>query len=244
MNAAPSGRERLLSRPRNLDFLLRRRTEFLRRHLRPGDRVLEVGAGLGIVGAYVDGLELTSTDIERAPWLDAVADAAKLPFDSGAFDAVVCLHVLHHLERPRRAIEEFIRVLRPDGLLLIAEPHASAVLRFVLAATGHEYIDARVDPFGPGNCQTRGRAGNGNNIVADLLFRDPARFREVFPELSLVHHRLVECVTFLNSGGVGYQALYLPLPRALLAAVGRLDDWLASFEAIFPMSRELVFRKR
>lgn len=236
-------RARLLSPPRNLDFLLRRRTEFLRRHLKAGERVLEVGAGLGIVGRYVPGIELTSTDIEPAAWLHAVADAARLPFGERTFDAIVCLHVLHHLERPRQAIEEFIRVVRPGGLVLIAEPHASVALRLVLAATRHEYIDPSVDPYGPGSCQTRG-AENGNNVVGDLLFRDLERFARAFPQLRLEHHRLVECVTFLNSGGVGYHAPYVPLPRPLLGVAGWLDDRLAFFESLFPMSRELAFRRQ
>lgn len=243
MNAASSRRARTLARP-NLDFLLRRRVEFLRPYLGPGDRVLEVGAGLGIVGLYHRGLRLVSMDLALAPWQDLAADVTQLPFASGAFDAVVCLHVLHHLDRPRVGIEEMLRVVRPGGRLLIAEPHLSAALRAILALTRHEHVDWRVDPFGGGSCKRPGAAADdGNNAIGDLLFADPGRFQREFRGLTLEHHRLTECLTFLNSGGVGYRAPYLPLPQAGHHLVGRLDDWLDRFPRLFPTARELVFRK-
>jgi len=44
-----------------------------------------------------------------------------LPFETGDFDAVVCRNALHHFERPRKAIAEMARVLRPGGLLLLSD---------------------------------------------------------------------------------------------------------------------------
>lgn len=238
------GRSRILTHPSNLDYLLRRRTEFLRRHLRPGDRVLEVGAGLGIAGLYVEGLRLTSTDLHREPWLHAVADAMRLPFRGESFDAVVCLNMLHHLPHPRQCIEEMVRVLRAGGLLLIAEPHASLMMRFVVKLTGHEYVDRNVDPFGLSSCQTSQYPGtNGNNAIGDLLFGNFDRFRQAFPSLHLEEHRLSECLMFLNSGGVGFQVPCLPLPQFTLKLIGKLDDWLVRYPRLFPLCQEVVLRK-
>jgi SAM-dependent methyltransferase len=242
-HAELEARERVLSRPPNLDFLLARRTAFLRRFLKPGDRVLEIGAGFGIVPLYVKGVTIISTDVYHKPWLDAIADAMRLPFKDQAFDAVVCLNVLHHLAHPSQAVGEMIRVVRPGGALLVAEPHASVSMRMALALTRHEGIDATVDPFGPESCQTGGTPDGGNNAIGDLLFEDMRRFRQAFPELSLEHHRLVECLTFLNSGGVGFRVPCVPLPRRALDVVGRIDDWLVRFPGVFPMCRELVLRK-
>ena len=236
-------RQRLLERPANLDFLLTRRTEFLRRFLKAGDRVLEIGAGLGIVPLYVKGVRATSTDVSYKPWLHSVADAMRLPFQDGVFDAVVCLHVLHHLAHPSRAVEEMVRVAKPGGCLLIAEPHASVSLRLVLALTHHEGVDRRVDPFGSASCQASGSVAGGNNAIGDLLFEDMDRFQRTFPGLRLEHHRLAEWLTFLNSGGVGFRAPCVPLPRRALRLMGRLDDWLVRFPGLFPMCRELALRK-
>jgi SAM-dependent methyltransferase len=50
------------------------------------------------------------------------ADAYELPFERDEFDVVTCQTVLIHLAEPERALREMLRVLRPGGLLLAAEP--------------------------------------------------------------------------------------------------------------------------
>ena len=48
------------------------------------------------------------------------SDAQDLPFADAAFDVVVANHMLYHVPEPARAVAEFSRVLRPDGVLLAA----------------------------------------------------------------------------------------------------------------------------
>jgi SAM-dependent methyltransferase len=50
------------------------------------------------------------------------ADASQLPFPAETFNAVVMCEVLEHIARPREAILEAARVLRPDGLLILTMP--------------------------------------------------------------------------------------------------------------------------
>ncbi|QBB69581.1 class I SAM-dependent methyltransferase [Pseudolysobacter antarcticus] len=50
------------------------------------------------------------------------ADASQLPLTSSSVDTVVLLEVMEHLRRPREALEEVMRVLRPDGRLLLSMP--------------------------------------------------------------------------------------------------------------------------
>jgi ubiquinone/menaquinone biosynthesis C-methylase UbiE len=50
----------------------------------------------------------------------AVCDAASLPFDDASFDLVLGHAVLHHLPELERSFGEFLRVLRPGGVLLFA----------------------------------------------------------------------------------------------------------------------------
>jgi ubiquinone/menaquinone biosynthesis C-methylase UbiE len=93
-------------------------------------RVLEVGAGTGLNLPFYDPdaeVVLTEPDAamraraERrgATVVDARAEA--LPFDDGAFDAVVCTLVLCTVEDPGAAVAELRRVLRPGGRLLFIE---------------------------------------------------------------------------------------------------------------------------
>lgn len=50
---------------------------------------------------------------------DIVADCAALPFDSETMDAVVVVHALESSSRPHDVVREAVRVLRPEGRLLI-----------------------------------------------------------------------------------------------------------------------------
>ncbi len=45
-----------------------------------------------------------------------------LPFDAGRFDLIVCLDVLCHLRERGRVFQEWHRVLRPGGRVLVTDP--------------------------------------------------------------------------------------------------------------------------
>jgi SAM-dependent methyltransferase len=62
-----------------------------------------------------------SADLDPARAMDRV-DIADLPYPDGSFGAVVCSHVLEHVEDDRRAMREMRRVLRRGGLALVMVP--------------------------------------------------------------------------------------------------------------------------
>lgn len=114
--------------------------------LRPGARVLDVGCGAGhdtLVmaervdgGGLVVGVDLSATMLAETrrraagvPVLLCRADAQALPFRAGAFDACALRAVLIHTPDPGQAVVEAMRVLRPGGQVLLAEPdHETHVL--------------------------------------------------------------------------------------------------------------------
>lgn len=57
------------------------------------------------------------------------ADVTALPFEDGAFDLVICSHVLEHVPDDATAIAEIFRVLRAPGTALVQTPvnHDQAV---------------------------------------------------------------------------------------------------------------------
>lgn len=97
--------------------------------LGPGDRLLEIGCGGGLLlrealasGAAATGLdhspEMVRLTRERAPEAEVVeGDALALPFGDGAFTAVALAVVLLFLPEPERALRECRRVLAPGGRL-------------------------------------------------------------------------------------------------------------------------------
>lgn len=92
-------------------------------------RVLDVGSGTGVVtsaaaarGADCVGIDFSGSMIREArarhPKLQfQQADAEQMPFVDATFDAVVSNVGIHHVERPRNALAEALRVLRPGGRL-------------------------------------------------------------------------------------------------------------------------------
>ncbi len=61
-----------------------------------------------------------------------VADARTLPFEDNSFDAVMCIEVLEHLEKPGEVISEIARVARPHAKIVLATPDYSKPLAYIL----------------------------------------------------------------------------------------------------------------
>lgn len=113
----------------NLDFLAR--TDLLK----PGDRVLEIGCGIGTIVAELSkqGYDVCGTDISqvaieygRAKYpgvrLD-VQPAEELPYEAGAFDVVLSFDLFEHIARIDRHVAEVHRVLKPGGYYLFQTPN-------------------------------------------------------------------------------------------------------------------------
>jgi ubiquinone/menaquinone biosynthesis C-methylase UbiE len=120
----------------------------LRRVHRPVDGpVLDVGCGPGILLATLAGENpsLVLAGIDLAPEMIRAAqvrlgaraelrvgDAEDLPWDDGQFGVVTCIDSFHHYPKPARAMAEMFRVLKPGGLLVIADPWAPPVVRHAI----------------------------------------------------------------------------------------------------------------
>ena len=103
-------------------------------------KILDVGAGEGALVERYRGRGWDILGVDSAYESPNVrrADLLSLPFDSGAFDAALCLDVLEHialLDQPR-ALSEIARVLKPGGGLLLSVPnlaHLHSRIRFLLS---------------------------------------------------------------------------------------------------------------
>jgi SAM-dependent methyltransferase len=94
-----------------------------------GTRVLDVGTGTGTaaVAARARGARVSAVDADaqmvaaaRARGVDAHTGALpELPYPDGKFDAVVGNFVLNHVGRPRAALAELHRLLRPGGRIAL-----------------------------------------------------------------------------------------------------------------------------
>lgn len=108
-----------------LEAWLRERLAALRQRV-PGGRLLDIGAGSGLVARCAQGIFALRVGLDISPRILAahrsafdlavVGDVAALPFADASFDAVTCFAVLHHLHSFERLVREVVRVLGPGGV--------------------------------------------------------------------------------------------------------------------------------
>lgn len=99
------------------------------------------------------------------------ADLEKLPFEDGTFDLVTCQTVLIHVHEPRQALAEMLRVLRPGGLLLCAEPDNFGIYSAASTQNLTRSLEEEARAFLFELAQQRGRTalGLGNISLGGLL---------------------------------------------------------------------------
>ena len=107
--------------------------------------VLEVGCGAGDFAIHlsknksvVTAVDFSSKAIEiakekakaQSQSVDfQVADAQSLPFASNSFDLIFSCECLEHVPEPQKALNEFYRVLKPSGyLILTTENYSNAMI--------------------------------------------------------------------------------------------------------------------
>jgi SAM-dependent methyltransferase len=185
-------------------------------------RVLEVGGGLGaltesLLERDVAAITVCEPDVELAASLAkrvgrradvVVGGLREVPSDRGAFDAVLYVDVLEHIEDDRAELVSAVSRLTPGGALLVGGPAHDWLFSSFDAAIGHR---RRYD-------RARLRA-----LVAGC------------PTLELVHFAYFDCLGVLLSLGnrwIGCQRMPSPRQvqfwdRLVLPMSRRLDHLLA-----------------
>lgn len=125
---------------------------------KPGERILDLGAGTGSSSASLarSGADVVAADFSPGMLAEGrrrhggirnlsfvEADATNLPFADGEFDAVTMSYALRNVNDPKKALRELFRVTKPGGRLVINE---FSTPPGVLLRAGYRFYNAQVLP--------------------------------------------------------------------------------------------------
>lgn len=151
-----------------------------------------------------------------------------LPFKSQSFDLVLALDVIEHVEDDAHALAECRRILKDNGLLIVAVPAFMWLWSPWDDALGHlrRYTAPRL-------AKTIHRAGLSVKKLTYVFFF-------VFPIAVLVRG----LKRLRQRDALHYSSDFIPIPRILnnaLIRVGRLEQWIVTkLEAGFPFGLSVI----
>lgn len=232
----------------HLERVRRAEVDAVRRWLRPGLVVLELGGADGFQASVLAawGCRVVSVDLPdrpragpaRYPVLDY--DGAHLPFPPAVFDAVFSSNVLEHVTELPALLAESRRVLRPGGLAVHILPspawrvwtslaHYAYLVKYVLG--GARTVPGAVVPDAATLVRRRGAAylvrrallagphGAYPSALAELYYFSAWRWRRVFERAGFTVERVEPTGLFYTGYGLA-PGLSLAARRRLARGLG------------------------
>lgn len=145
-----------------------------------GSRILEAGCAVGATTAIVaqknpnsffTSVDISEESISKARQLMndnniknvefMKADIFNLPFDYGSFDHIFACFVLEHLDKPREALKNLKKYLKPGGSIMVIEGDHGSAYFYPESREAHLAIQCQVD--------LQARYG-GNSLIGRELF--------------------------------------------------------------------------
>ena len=105
-----------------LNRIPERVAEFVAKYHLKDKKVLEVGAGSGLLQDLADdytGLDISPTAQRFFHKPFVIASATEMPFQANSFDALWSVWVLEHIPNPEKALLEMRRVVKPGGYIYL-----------------------------------------------------------------------------------------------------------------------------
>ena len=125
--------KRLNTKHGNIEFITS--LEYIHKYIKPGDKVLDIGAGTGKYSIYLfnEGYDVTALELvkhnlrvleKNEPNIKAYqGNALNLKFEDNSFDIILLFGPMYHLisfEDKLKALMEAKRVLKPNGKIFIS----------------------------------------------------------------------------------------------------------------------------
>lgn len=123
----------------------------IRKYSKPGQKILDVGVGLGRLLEQVDELERYGMDIS-SNYLEITSTKKincclslieDMPYQDDFFDIITCTDVLEHVLDLNLAVKNILRVLKPGGVLIIRVPYKENIAWYLSDDCPYEFVHLR-----------------------------------------------------------------------------------------------------
>lgn len=123
----------------------------IREHALPGQKILDVGVGLGRLLSKTPELQRFGMDISAAYLREAkekgievcLALVEDMPYPDSMFDVIVCTDVLEHVLHLDHACARILNVLKPGGVLIVRVPNREDLTQYVSPELPYHFIHLR-----------------------------------------------------------------------------------------------------
>ena len=233
--------KKLTKKNKNLDYLLKKRFNWMKKYINRKRTVIELGSGNGFIKKYL-GKKIITSDLKTHQNIDYKFDMNNLKLPKKLKKKVnvfILNHSLHHCKDPLELIRIMKDNLKKNGFILINEPEISFVFKFFLKIFNHERWDLDVSKSNQKNFWLQ------NNATGRILFKKNFENKFVKQNFYVVKNQLNEFLIFLNSGGNSVNSPHIKLSETNLNLLNKLDDFLIKVSPeIFALNRRIVLKKK
>lgn len=211
-----------------------------RRLSQVGGPSVELGSGMGSIREVLPAC--IRTDLFPYPWLDQVENAYKLTFADASLSNLLMVDVFHHLRHPGTALQEFQRVLKPGGRVILMEPGLGLLGRLIYGPLHVEPIGRAADmqwsaPEGwsANDMDYYAAQGNATHIFVQK------HFTERLGDWNIVEVKRMAALAYVASGGYSGPQLY---PNAAYPLMKTIEKLFQPFPALFATRLMVVLEKK
>ena len=108
-------------------------------HIKSNQINLEIGSGFGYLKNFTP--NLITSDFPKNDFVDKEVNAYSIDDKSNFYDNIILIDVFHHLEFPKKALNQFHRVLKKNGQLIIADVHLGFIPKMIFKFFHHEPVN-------------------------------------------------------------------------------------------------------
>jgi SAM-dependent methyltransferase len=205
----------------------------------PDGKIVELGSGMGHIRQSIP--HCIRTELFPLPWIDQVENAYKLTFSNDSVSDLLMVDVFHHLRYPGTALQEFHRVLKHRGRVIMMEPGLGWLGYIVYGLLHAEPIGfARQitwfapDGWSPDKLDYYSGQGNATYIFAQR------HFASLLDGWKIVEVKRIVAISYVASGGYSGPQLY---PTFVYPFMIFIDKMLFRFATLFATRLLVVLEK-